>query len=102
MSTVKIFLLYVPRSDLIIDRLLNESLNEDKRRELVLLILSLRFGDNLDPPDYKQFLEKLTEELTLFNAFGKKIFPCESEIETQTDCFQITVRYITFVPIKTV
>ena len=58
MSTVKVFLLYVPCSDLIIDRLLNESLNEDNRRELVLLILSLRFGDNLDPPDYKQFFVK--------------------------------------------
>ena len=58
MSTVKIFLLYVPRSDLIIDRLLNESLNDDNRRELVLLILSLRFGDKLDPPDYKQFFVK--------------------------------------------
>ena len=57
-STVKIFLLYVPRSDLIIDRLLNESLNDDNRRELVLLILSLRFGDNLDLPDYKQFFVK--------------------------------------------
>ena len=55
MSTVKIFLLYVPRSDLIIDRLLNESLNDDNRKELVLLILSLRFGDNLDPPDYSCF-----------------------------------------------
>ena len=58
MSTVKIFLLYVPRSDLIIDRLLNESLNDENRRELVLLISSLRFGDNLDPPDYKQFFVK--------------------------------------------
>ena len=58
MSTVRIFLLYVPRSDLIKDRLWNESLNEDNRRELVLLILSLRFGDNLDPPDSKQFFVK--------------------------------------------
>ena len=58
MSTVKKFLLYVPRSDLIIDRLLNESLNDDNRKELVLLILSLRFGHNLDPPDYKQFFVK--------------------------------------------
>ena len=58
MSTVKIFLLYVPRSDLIIDRLLNESLIDDNRKGLVLLILSLRFGDNLDPPDYKQFFVK--------------------------------------------
>ena len=58
MSTVKVFLLYVPRSDLIIDRLLNESLNDDNRRELVLLILSLRFGDNLDLPDYNQFFVK--------------------------------------------
>ena len=58
MSTVKIFLLYVPRSGLIIDRLLNESLNNDNRRELVLLILSLRFEGNLDLPDYKQFFVK--------------------------------------------
>ena len=58
MSTVKKLLLYVLRSDLIIDRLLNECLNEDNRRELILLILSLRFGDNLDPPDYKQFSVK--------------------------------------------
>ena len=57
-ATVKIFLLYVLRSDLIIDRLLNESLNEDNMRELFFLILFLRFGDNLDPPDYKQFFVK--------------------------------------------
>ena len=55
MSTVKIFLLYVLRSDFITDRLLNEFMNEDNKRALVLLTLSLRFGDNLDPPDYKQF-----------------------------------------------
>ena len=57
-STVRIFVLYVPRSDLIIDCLLNENLNEDNRGVLVLLILSLLFGDNLDPPDYKQFYVK--------------------------------------------
>ena len=52
------FLLYVLHSVLINDRLLNECLNEDNMRELVLLILSLRFGDNLDPLDYKQFSVK--------------------------------------------
>ena len=58
MSTVKIFLLYVLRSDLVFDRLLNEILNEDNRRILVLLILSLRFEDNLDPADYKKCFVK--------------------------------------------
>ena len=59
-STVKIYLLYVPRNDLVIDRLLNEGLNEDNRRILVLLILSLRFGDNLDPPDLLVLLPKFS------------------------------------------
>ena len=52
MSTKKIFLLYDLLSDLIVDPLLNENLNEDNSRELVLLMLCLTFGDNLDPPDY--------------------------------------------------
>ena len=88
MSTVKIFLLYLPRSDLLIDLLLNKSLNEDNRRVLVLLILSLRIGDNLDPSNYKQFSVKLTEKLTLFNAFGKKIFRVNRKLKLRQIAFK--------------
>ena len=51
-------MLYVLSSDLIINRLLNENLIEDNRRESVLLILYLRFADKLDPSEYKLFFVK--------------------------------------------